>query len=151
MLWSYAPGQPQPPNQPAGDVPLVVIDFKPNSKWMPPNLESELLTGLEGRVWIDSRTRRMVRLEADVFRAVNIGWGMLARIYPGGTVTLQQTNTGGERWIVDHIVEQMTVRELMVRNLKERLVVDAASFQPVPPVPYQQAIKMLLDAPLTSR
>lgn len=151
MLWSYAPGQPQPPDPPVGDTPLVVLDFKPNPKWSPPSLESELFTGLEGRVWIDPRTRRMVHLEADVFRAVNIGWGMLAHIYPGGTVTLQQTNAGGERWVVDHIVEQFTLRELLVRNLEQRLVFDGTNFQPIPPVSYQQAIKMLLDTPLAPR
>jgi hypothetical protein len=151
MLWSYAPGQPQPSNQPAGDASLVVLDFKPDPKWSPPNLESELLTGLEGRVWIDPRSRRMVRLEADVFRTVNIGWGLLARVYPGGTVTLQQTNAGGGRWAVDHIAEQHTLRELMIRSLKQRLTFDAAGFQPIPPVTYQQAIQMLLDPPPSSR
>jgi hypothetical protein len=151
MLWSYAPGQPQPPDQPATGTPLVVLDFKPKPGWSPPNLESELFTGLEGRVWIDPRTRHMVQLEADVFRAVNIGWGMLAHIYPGGTVILQQTNAGGERWVVDRIVERLTLRELMVRNIEQRLLFDAANFQPIPPVSYQQAIKMLLDTPIALR
>jgi hypothetical protein len=147
MLWNYAPGQPQLPNQPAGGPPLVVLDFKPNPQWTPPNMESEPLTGFEGRVRIDPRTRRMVHLDGDIFHAVNIGWGMLAHIYPGGTVTLQQTNAGGQRWIVDHIVEQLTLRALMVKNLKQRLVFDTSDFQPVAAMTYQQAIKILLDSP----
>jgi hypothetical protein len=160
MLWSYASGQPQPTSetgsqtpgqasgQGSGDPPLVVLDFKPNPKWSPPNIEAEPLTGLEGRVWIDPRTRRMVRLQGDIFHAVNIGWGMVAHIYPGGTVTLEQVNPGGERWIVEHIVEQLTIRALMVKTVKQRLVFDTADFQPVPAMKYQQAIKILLDTPL---
>jgi hypothetical protein len=150
MQWSYAPGQPQLPNQPAGQPALVVLDFKPNPKWSPPNLESEPLTGLEGRVWIDPQTRRMVHLEGSLFQAVNIGWGIVAHIYPGGTVALQQTNAGGQRWIVEHIVEQLTLRALMVKNVKESLIYDTAQFQPVPAMKYQQAIKLLLDTPLPS-
>jgi hypothetical protein len=159
MLWTYAPGQPplpsQPSTQPAPDLPIVVLDFKPNPQWSPPDMESDALTGLEGRVWIDARTRRVVHLEGNVFRPVNIGWGMVAHLFPGGTVTLHQTSvpSSGEfdnpqRWIVDHIDEQLTVRALMVKTVKQRLVYDTANFQPVPAMTYQQAIKLLLDTPL---
>ena len=151
MLWSYAAGQPQPANQPSSAAPLVVLDFKPNPKWSPPTIPAETLTGLEGRVWIDRKTRRMVRLEGDLFHAVNIGWGMVAHIYPGGTVTLQQTNAGGQRWIVDHIVEQLTLRALMVKTVKQKLVFDTDNFQTIAPMTYQQAIKVLLGTPLPSR
>ena len=150
MLWSYASDQPQLPRQTAGAATMVVVDFKPNPIWSPPTIQSEPLTGLEGRIWIDPRTRRMVHLDARLSHAVNIGWGMVAHIYPGGTITLQQTNAGGERWIVEHIVEQLTLRALMVKNVKQRLVFDTSDFQPVQPMTYQQAIKTLLDTPLPS-
>jgi hypothetical protein len=148
MLWSYAPGQPQLPSQPSASPALVVLDFKANPEWSPPNFESEFLAGVEGRVWIDPRTRRMVRLEADLFRAVNLGWGIVAHLYPGGSVSLQQTNAGGQRWIVNHIDERLSLREFMVKNVHQRLVFDAEDYQPVPPMPYRQAIKILLDTPL---
>jgi hypothetical protein len=148
MLWSYTPGQPQLPNPPAGQPALVVLDFKPNPSWSPPDIEAEPLTGLEGRVWIDPHTRRMVRLEGNLFHAVNIGWGMVAHLYPGGTVTVEQANAGGERWIVEHIVERLMVRALMVKNVKQSLIYDTAETQPVPAMKYQQAIKLLLDTPL---
>jgi hypothetical protein len=151
MLWSYSPGQPQLPSHAGGDPALVVLDFKPNPGWSPPNLESELLTGLAGRVWIDPRSRTMVRLEATLIHAVNIGWGMLAHIYPGGTATLEQTNAGGQRWIIQRIVEQLTVQALMVKNVKQKLISDATDFQPVAPMNYRQAIKILLDTPLPAR
>ena len=151
MLWSYVPGQPQLPNHPSGDPALVVLDFKPNPAWSPPTMESEPLIGLEGRVWIDPRTRRMVRLEASLTRAVNIGWGIVAHLYPGGTVTLQQSNVGGQRWIVNHIDEQLNLRALLVKNVHQRLVFDTADYQPVPAMTYQQAIKILLDTPLPTR
>jgi hypothetical protein len=75
---------------------------------------------------------------------------MVAHIYPGGTVRLQQTNAAGQRWIVEHIVEQLTLRALMVKNVKQSLVFDTADFQVMPAMKYQQAVKMLLDTPLPS-
>lgn len=148
MLWSYAPGQPQLADQPAGGPAMVVLDFKPDPKWQAPSFESEALTGVEGRVWIDPRSRRVVRLQADVFRPVNIGWGLVAHLYPGGTVSLRQTNVGGQRWLVDHIDEKVVVRALLLKTVKESMVSDSTGAHPVPSMSYQQAIKMLLDTPL---
>lgn len=150
MLWSYAPGQPQLPNHRSDEPALVVLDFKPNPKWSAPSIEAEPLTALQGRVWIDPRSRNMVHLEGNLFRVVNIGWGMVARIYPGGSVTLHQTNAAGQRWIVEHIVERLTLRALMVKNVKQHLIFDTSDFQAVPAMSYQQAIKMLLATPLPS-
>ncbi len=148
MLWSYAPDQPQLSSQTAGAPPLVVLDFKPNPKWSSPSLEADTLTGLEGRVWIDPRTRSMVSIQSDLLHAVNFGWGMLAHIYPGGTIAMTQANPAGDRWIVNHIVYQFNARALMVKSVKQHSTFDASGFQSVPDMTYQQAIKTLLDTPL---
>jgi hypothetical protein len=151
MLWSYTPGQPQLPNWSRATPALIVIDFKPNPSWSAPTLESDPLTGLEGRIWIDPVAHRAVRLEADLARAVNVGWGVIARLYPGGTVTLEQTNVYGQRWIATHIVEQLNLRALMIKNVKQRLTFDTTSYHPIPSMTYQQAIKILLDTPPPTR
>jgi hypothetical protein len=148
MLWSYAAGQPQLPEHPATDPALVVLDFKPDPKWSAPNLQSEVLTGLEGRVWIDPRTKSMVHVQADVFHAINVGWGLVAHVYPGGTLTLQQSNVAPQRWIVSHIVEQITVRALLVKTVKQQMIYDTADYRSMPAMSYQQAIQTLLDTPL---
>jgi hypothetical protein len=152
MLWSYALNQPPLANQPADAPPLIVLDFKPNPAWSPPTIPSEALTGLEGRVWIDSRTRRMVRLEGDIFQPVNIGLGMVGHLYPGGKVLLEQTNAGGQRWVVAHIDMQFALRVLMLKTVRlhTRYDTPSATFQPIAPMTYQQAIKILLDTPLPS-
>ena len=151
MIWSYTPGQPQPPDHPAGATHLVVLDFKPNPRWSAPDMESEPLTGLEGRVWIDPQTHRLVHLEGGLTHAVNIGWGMVAHIYPGGKVMLEQTNAGGQRWIVQHVVEQVTLRALIVKSVKQQLVFDTSDFQQIKPMSYQEAIKVLLNTPVSGR
>jgi hypothetical protein len=148
FLWSYTPGQPQIPTWSVSAGALVVLDFKPNPKWSAPDIESEPLTGVEGRAWVDPHSRRVVRLEANLTHAVNIGWGMVAHIYPGGTAKIDQTNAGGDRWMVQHIVEQLTIRALMVKTVNQRLQFDTSDYQPVKAMSFQEAIKLLLDTPL---
>lgn len=143
MLYSYAPGQPQPK---AAASPQIVIDFRPNPAFHPPNTRAELLTGIEGRVWIDSASHRMTRIEGRILHTVDFGYGLVARIFPGGTVELEQADAGGDRWVYSHLREHIQVRVLMVKNLLQNSEANSWDFRLLPSLPhYQDAIKMLLE------
>lgn len=146
MINTYVPGQPQSGRN--GGAPEIVLDYKPNPKWNPPNTEAQALTGLEGRVWIDAKTRYVVRMEGSVFRSVNFGWGMLAHIYPGGKLVLNQTNVGGNRWIFTDFSMQLAVRALMVKRLDIHSTATSSDYQTIGPMSYQDAIRLLLATPL---
>ncbi|MDW5264532.1 MULTISPECIES: hypothetical protein [Acidobacteriaceae] len=149
MIYTYAPGQPQTGKN--GGIE-VVLDYKPNPKFSPPSTPAQALTGLEGRVWIDARSHQVVRMEGTIFRPVNFGWGMLAHIYPGGHLLLDQENAGNNRWIFTKFKEDVSVRALMVKTIHVHSDVEAGSFQTLPgPIPYQEAIRMLLDTPLPKK
>ncbi len=147
MIYSYTPGQPQAGAN--GGSREIVLDYKPDPKFSPPNTTAEALTGIEGRLWIDAKSRELVRMEGTVFRPVNFGWGMLAHIYPGGHLVLTQGNAGGSRWIFTRFTEEVSVRALMVKTMDIHTDVEAGSFQTLPgPIGYQDAIRMLLNTPL---
>lgn len=146
MIYTYVPGQPQTGKHPG--MTEVVIDFEPNPKFHPPTTTAEALTGLRGRAWIDAKTKETVRMEGDIFRGVNFGWGMLAHIYPGGRLVLEQADAGNGRWIFTHFTERISVRALMVKTVNIQSDVEASGFQPVPSMSYQDAIHQLLNTPL---
>lgn len=147
MIYTYTPGQPQTGTNPTGGIEIV-IDYKPNPSWKAPGTEAEALEGLQGRVWIDAKTRRLVRMEGMVFRSVNFGWGVLAHIYPGGRLVLNQTVVGDNRWIFSNFSMELTVRALMVKSVAIKAHVDASNFQTLEPMSYQDAIKLMLSTPL---
>jgi hypothetical protein len=150
MIYSYTPGQPQTgKNHGALE---VVLDYEPNPKFNPPMTTAEALKGLKGRVWIDANSRQLVRMDGTIFRAVNFGWGMLAHIYPGGYLMIEQTNAGGNRWIFTKFIEQVKVRALMVKTINIDTKVEAGSFETLSgPIGYQDAVRMLLDTPLPKK
>ena len=150
MIFSYAPGQPQRNDRSNSAEPEVVIDFRPNPDWKPPSMTAEALTGLQGRAWIDSHTHFVTRLDGDVFRGVNFGWGLFAHIYPGGKLSLEQAQVAGQRWIFSRFTEHVTVRALMLKTYKEDSEVTASSFNVVPAMSYQDAVRLLFQGPLPS-
>jgi hypothetical protein len=146
MIYTYASDQ--TPSS-ASSAPQVVLDYAPNPKFNPPTTTSEALSGLRGQIWIDTRAKTIVRMTGDVFQAVNLGWGMLAHIYPGGSVDVEQTNAVGDRWNMTVFHEHVTVKALMVKTIKVNTEVHSLDFKQLPgELGYQDAIHMLLDTPL---
>jgi hypothetical protein len=149
MINTYTPGQPQSGRN--GGALEIVLDYKPNPKFVPPTTQAQALTGLEGRVWIDAKTRYVVRMEGTIARGVNFGWGMLAHIYPGGKVEMNQTNVGGNRWIFTDFSMQLNVRALMLKRLEIRSSAKTSNYQTLGPMSYQDAIRLLLATPPPDR
>jgi len=149
MIYTYTPGQPQSGKN--GGAPEIVIDYRPDPKFNPPNTEAEALTGLEGRVWIDARTHYLVRMEGTISRGVNFGWGMLAHIYPGGKLALDQTSVSENRWIFTYFSMKLSVRALMLKTVNVHTDSTASDFRKLGPISYQDAIRMMLNTPLPGR
>jgi hypothetical protein len=146
MIYTYAPGQPQPPGSTSRQ---IVIDFRPDPAFHPPTMISELLTGLAGRVWIDARAQTMTRIQGTVLHPVNFGWGVVAKIYPGGSIELEQQLVGGKRWAYSHLEEDLTVREMMLRTVKDKTQMNAWDFKLLPaPMSFQDAVRALLAMPV---
>jgi hypothetical protein len=149
MLYTYTPGQPQTGLNPG--ITEVVIDYEPNPKFHPPTTPAEALTGLKGRAWVDPKSKMVVRLDGTIFRGVNLGWGMIAHIYPGGTLSLEQADAGNGRWTFTRFIEHISVRALMIKPLNINTQVEATGFQPIQPMSYQDAVRLLLSTPLPSK
>ncbi len=150
MIFTYTAGQPQVAGTQGSEQGSVqiVLDFHPNPDWSPPSLASETLTGLEGRLWIDPQSHHVTRLEANVFRPVNVGFGVFAKLFPGGTVTLDEMRPVEHRWLPSHFVEHVTLRALMLKTIKENTDAENSNYTQIEPMTYQQAIKLLLATPL---
>ena len=149
MIYTYVPGQPQTGKNPG--MTEVVIDYEPNPNFHPPTTTAEALTGLRGRAWIDSKSKQVVRMEGNTFKGINFGWGMLAHIYPGGVLSLDQAEAANGRWIFTHFTERLSVRALMVKTINVKTDVDTTDFKPVAEMSYQDAIHTLLNTPLPGR
>jgi hypothetical protein len=149
MMYTYAPGQPQPPGATSRQ---IVIDFGPNPAFHPPTLISEALTGLQGRVWLDAQSGRMTRVQAHVLHTIYIGWGIIGKIYPGGTVEFEQTSVDGKRWMYAHLEENLTMREMMIKNVIDKTRITSWDFEFLPaPMSVQDAVRALLAMPVKTQ
>ena len=147
MVWTYVPGQPQ---LPGATSPAVVLDFKPDPNFKPPSLVAEALTGIAGQVWVDTATHCVTRIQGSFLHPVDFGWGgVLARIKEGGHIELEQQRINDRRWLYSRLVEHISIREVLVHTTEENAEASVISVHAS--VPLQEAVRMLLAIPVSTR
>jgi len=125
--------------------------FTPNRKFSPEDMETEVLAGFVGEIWIDQQNGRVTHLEAHLQRDIDFMWGILGRLNKGGWITIEQADVGGGQW--------RTVRFQMAMNgrvvFKTRVfdtTEEESQFTPLPSnLGYRQAIEMLRSQPEPGR
>jgi hypothetical protein len=80
---------------------VYVLKATPRPGYQPPNMDTQVLKGMEGRLWIDKKTYQWVRVEARVIHAVSIE-GFLARVEPGTQFEVEKTPVQDDIWLPKH-------------------------------------------------
>lgn len=124
--------------------------FKPNPKFDPPDLETQILREMTGELWIDPAQERVVRLDGRLEQDVDYAWGILGRLYKGGTIRIDQAQVGENQWRIVHFDMKMSARVVFKTRVFDTTE-DQSQFVPVPPgLRYQQAISILRDNKTTA-
>ena len=117
--------------------------FKPNPKFDPPDLETQVLTQMTGEIWIDVAQERVARLEGHLMKDVDLGWGILARLNKGGWIVIEQADIGEHQWHIVHFKMAMTGRVFFSIKVFDTTE-DESRFAPLPAgLSYKQAIQMV--------
>ena len=125
--------------------PAVRLSLKPNPDFHPPDREAEVYAGMAGELWIDQQQERMVKLDVHLIADVNFGWGILGKLYKGGSILVEQEDVGNDHWEQNHFKLNLHGKALLFKSLDFDTTEDETDFTPVPSDwTYQDAIKLLL-------
>jgi hypothetical protein len=80
---------------------VYVIRASPRKGYRPANAEGKVLTGMQGRLWIDKETFQWVKVTARVIHPVTIE-GFLARVEPGTYFELEKAPLDRSVWLPKH-------------------------------------------------
>jgi hypothetical protein len=95
---------------------VFVLKASPRADYEPPNRDCEVLTGMEGKLWIDKESFQWVQVEAEVIRPVSIS-GFLATVEPGTRFELQKEPLGdGTVWLASHFQMRASAKVLYLFN-----------------------------------
>jgi hypothetical protein len=127
--------------------------FRPNPKFSPLYLETEVLPAMTGEIWIDPVHLRVARLEAHLQQDVDFGWGILGRLNKGGWIVIEQSDVGPDmgpdkgidQWRTVRFAMQMSGRVVFKTRVFDTTEVQS-NYAPLPVgMTYQKAIETLLS------
>ncbi len=127
----------------AGSGSAARFVFSPNPSFMPPDLETQVLTAMTGEVWIDPVQVRVMHLQASLQQDVEFGWGVLGRLYKGGWINMDNADVGGGVWHIVRFQMNFSAR-VLIRTKSFETLEEESHFSPVTPtLDYRQAIRLL--------
>ena len=90
-----------------------VLSATPKPGYQPPNMESQVLIGMRGEMWIDQQTYEWVKVTARVIRPVSIE-GFLAEVEPGTRFEIEKTPVAAGIWQIAHFSMQSHAKVLHI-------------------------------------
>jgi hypothetical protein len=92
-----------------------VLKATPLPGYQPPNRDAQVLTGMEGEMWIDQKTDNWVRVHAIVIHPVSIE-GFLAQVQPGTRFEVEKAPVSGDIWQFTHFAMKAHAKVLFMFN-----------------------------------
>ena len=97
--------------------PLVKLTFAPNPAYSPPSRVEQVLEGMKGYLLIDTKARRLARIDGTLFREVSFGWGIIGHLDQGGHFRVQQAEAGDGSWEITQMDLKVTGKILLFKSL----------------------------------
>lgn len=131
---------------------LVRLAFFPNPNYDPPTRELRVFRSLSGKIWIDPDQRHVVRIEGQLFQDVTFGWGLLARLYKGGTFVVNRKEVGPGHWEMVSLNVNMSGHAMLFKNIAVKERQTQTEFRRVPDnLSMAEAYQMLQkDSPVSA-
>ncbi|MGH9830979.1 MAG: hypothetical protein ACREDR_47855, partial [Blastocatellia bacterium] len=73
---------------------LTKLRFSPNPSFHPPDHEAMVFHHMVGTMWLDGEQKRLARIDGRLTSDVLFGYGLLGRLYKGGTFSVMQVDLG---------------------------------------------------------
>jgi hypothetical protein len=128
--------------------PCYRLKFRPNPAFTPPDREGEVYHGMVGELWVDQAQQRLVKIDAHLISDVNFGWGVLGRLYKGGSILVENADVGLHHWETVHMKLKLQGKLLMMKSVDYSTTEDFSDFQVQPQeMGYQDAIRLLQKTP----
>lgn len=111
---------------------LVRLAFFPNPNYDAPTRELRVFRALSGKMWIDPVQKHVARIDGQLFEDVTFGWGILARLYKGGTFEVNMREVGPGHWDMTSLDVNMSGHAILFKNIAVKQHQTQSEFRRVP-------------------
>jgi len=108
------------------------LRFRPNPNYPARSIEARIFHAMSGELWVNSRYKRLARLDGHLLENVDFGYGILGRLYKGGWFQLQRTRVSATDWKTERLEVHMRGRAMLFKTIARETSEIRGGFSPVP-------------------
>jgi hypothetical protein len=108
------------------------LRFRPNPNYPPHSIEARIFHAMSGDLWIDARMKRMAALRGQLMENVDFGFGILGRLYKGGSFELRRTQVSATDWKTENLELHMSGRAMLFKTIARETSEVRGGFVAVP-------------------
>jgi len=116
--------------EPSGDI--ARLSFRPNPAFSPSGCDARILHALTGTLTVNLRYKRLVAMQGTIAQPVDIGYGLLGSIKPGGTFAIHRRQVGPTQWKTDRVELHIRGRILLMKGISKDERETRSNFRQVP-------------------
>jgi hypothetical protein len=107
------------------------LRFHPKPDYPAHSIEARIIHAMSGELWVNSRYKRMARLDGRLNQDVSFGFGILGRLYKGGWFSLQRTQVSSTDWKTERFELHMNGRAILFKIITQEISELRSGFAPV--------------------
>jgi len=119
----------------------IVLHFKPDPSFRPPDLEARVFAAMEGNMAVDAKQYRIVSLKGRMISDVKFFGGLLGQLDAGGTFDVERRQTGAGIWQITETHVHIQGHALIFKNISEQEDDVKSNFKPLPATVTMQQVK----------
>lgn len=133
FIWTIASQTPE----------LVTLEFKPNPHFDPPDMQSRVMGQMGGQLVIARDGDRIRTLRGKLLNDILIGWGILGKLYKGGTFDVERRMVGGGHWEITETDVHIGGHALIFKTIGQQEDDVKTDWRPSSAETLEQAAQML--------
>ena len=110
----------------------IRLKFRPNPQFNPPTNAAKVFHHMDGTLLINKKEKRLAGISGTLMQNVDFGWGILGKLYKGGTFKVRQTELAPNDWEVTLLDVHIQGRALFFHTISEQQTEAKTDFQQVP-------------------
>lgn len=105
-----------------------IFEFQPRPGYKPPGMKYRIFEKMRGKVWIDQDSAEVVRVDAEMFDDLNIGFGVVGHIGKGSTFKMERRQMAGI-WVPVREQIRIQARLMLVKSFRQEILNTFSEFR----------------------
>jgi hypothetical protein len=104
--------------------PVIQVKFTPQTGFKPKTDEGQRMLHVAGRAWVSEEDHQIARVELNVIDPISIGFGILAKLQTGSSITADRRKFNDEIWLPTRNEITLNARLLLLKGFNLRLITE---------------------------